>query len=66
MRASFENVSVVLGGTPIVHNVTLDVPSGSVLGLLGPNGCGKSTLLRTLYRVNRSSGGTARVDGDDV
>lgn len=66
MKVSFENVSVSLGGTPIVHHVSLDVPSGSVLGILGPNGCGKSTLLRTLYRVNKPSAGTVRVDGDDV
>lgn len=66
MNVSFENVSVALGGTPIVHHVSLEVPSGSVLGILGPNGCGKSTLLRTLYRMNKPSAGTVRVDGDDV
>lgn len=66
MRVSFEDVSVALGGREIVNGITLDVPSGTVLGILGANGCGKSTLLRTLYRVHRPSSGTVRVDGDDV
>ncbi|MFF5793573.1 ATP-binding cassette domain-containing protein [Paeniglutamicibacter sp. NPDC012692] len=66
MNVSFENVSVTLGGRRIVNDVSLTVPSGTVLGLLGPNGCGKSTLLRTLYRARKPSSGVARVDGADV
>ncbi|MHA7304076.1 ABC transporter ATP-binding protein [Arthrobacter sp. TMN-49] len=66
MNVSFENVSVTLGGQQIVHNVSLEVRSGTVLGLLGPNGCGKSTLLRTLYRAQKPSSGTVRVNGTDV
>ena len=66
MKVSFEDVSVTLGGREIVSGVSLDVPSGQVLGILGGNGSGKSTLLRTLYRVHRPSSGTVRVDGDDV
>ncbi|SEB59555.1 ABC transporter ATP-binding protein [Arthrobacter woluwensis] len=66
MNISFDDVHVTLGRREIVHGVSLDVPSGQVLGILGPNGCGKSTLLRTLYRVYRPSAGTVRVDGEDV
>ncbi|MDJ0318579.1 ABC transporter ATP-binding protein [Arthrobacter antibioticus] len=66
MNVSFDNVSVTLGGQRIVNHVSLTVPSGTVLGLLGPNGCGKSTLLRTLYRAQKPSSGVVRVDGDDV
>ncbi|WP_411731257.1 ABC transporter ATP-binding protein [Paeniglutamicibacter sp.] len=66
MNVSFENVSVTLGGRRIVDNVSLAVPSGTVLGILGPNGCGKSTLLRTLYRAQKPSSGVVRIDEDDV
>ncbi|POH71763.1 ABC transporter ATP-binding protein [Arthrobacter glacialis] len=66
MNVSFEKVSVEIGGHRIVNNVSLTVPSGSVLGLLGPNGCGKSTLLRTLYRAQKPSSGTVLVNGTDV
>lgn len=66
MNVSFENVSVEIRGRRIVDNVSLAVPSGTVLGILGPNGCGKSTLLRTLYRAQKPSSGVVRVGGDDV
>ncbi|WP_309073383.1 ABC transporter ATP-binding protein [Paenarthrobacter sp.] len=66
MNVEFQNVSVTLGNTRVVHDVSLFAPSGSVIGILGPNGCGKSTLLRTLYRVNKPSTGRVLVDDDDV
>ena len=46
-----ENVSVVAGAKPILHGVTLDVPEGSVFGLIGPSGVGKSTLLKCCNRL---------------
>ncbi|HEX7070736.1 MAG TPA: ATP-binding cassette domain-containing protein, partial [Rhodothermales bacterium] len=42
------NLSVALGGNEILHDVSIDVPAGVMLGLIGPNGSGKTTLLRTL------------------
>ena len=33
---------------PVLTNLNLDLPSGRIIGLLGPNGCGKSTLLKLL------------------
>ncbi len=53
---SWEHVSVVLDGVPVVHDATLEVPAGSWLSLIGPNGAGKTTLVRTL-------GGTVRHTG---
>ena len=41
-------VSVALDGRPVLHDLTLSVPSGARLGLIGPNGSGKTTLLRTV------------------
>ncbi|MCS4275903.1 iron complex transport system ATP-binding protein [Mycetocola sp. BIGb0189] len=62
----FQSVSVELGGRRLVTEVSLSVPAGSVLGILGPNGCGKSTLLRTAYRAQRPASGRVLVDGSDV
>ena len=41
-------VSVDLDGRPVLHDLTLSVPSGARLGLIGPNGSGKTTLLRAV------------------
>ena len=46
-----------------VNGVSLQVPPGSVLGLVGESGCGKSTLARMLLGLQRPSGGEIRVDG---
>jgi iron complex transport system ATP-binding protein len=41
-------VSVALDGRPVLRELTLRIPSGSRLGLIGPNGSGKTTLLRAI------------------
>lgn len=66
MRVDFEAVSVELGGTEVLHRVSLTVQSGHFVGILGPNGSGKSTLLRTLFRGCSPLTGRVALDGDDV
>ncbi len=51
---------------PVLRQVSLDVPEGSVVGLLGANGAGKTTLLRTIAGVLRPSGGTVRFRGERI
>jgi iron complex transport system ATP-binding protein len=43
-----EDVSVELGGQPILRHVSLSIPSGGLVGVLGPNGSGKTTLFRVI------------------
>lgn len=45
------------------HNVSVQVPKGSMLGVIGRNGSGKSTFLRTLCGVYRPTTGEVRVRG---
>jgi iron complex transport system ATP-binding protein len=49
-----------------LHGVSVDVPSGSLVGILGPNGSGKTTLLRLLGGMLTPSSGRIAIDGRDV
>ncbi len=56
------NVTVHLGGRPVVDSVDLDVGEGEWLALIGPNGAGKTTLLRAVAGLVPFSGSIA-LDG---
>ncbi|MCI4340662.1 MAG: ABC transporter ATP-binding protein, partial [Thermoplasmata archaeon] len=51
---------------PALDGIDLEVPDGSVLGLVGRNGAGKSTLLRIAAGITRPTTGRVRVDGLDL
>lgn len=51
---------------PIVENIDLEIATGEVTVLIGPNGCGKSTLLKTIGRLLKPRSGSIHVDGIDV
>jgi ABC-2 type transport system ATP-binding protein len=48
-----------------VSNVNLEVPLGSIVGLVGPSGSGKTTTIRMLIGSLEPTSGTLRVLGDD-
>lgn len=54
-----------LGGTPVLREIDLSVPSSRVLGVVGPNGSGKTTLLRLVATLLRPDQGSASVLGSD-
>jgi len=49
-----------------VQDVTLDVPAGGSLALVGESGCGKSTLTRLVLRLERATAGRILFEGQDV
>ncbi|MDE0803565.1 MAG: ABC transporter ATP-binding protein [Acidimicrobiales bacterium] len=62
---SWTDLSVRLGGTEVVRDLTLDVPAGTWMSLIGPNGAGKTTLVRTLSGALHHRG-SIEVDARDV
>jgi len=51
---------------PVLRGVSMDVPAGGFVGLLGPNGSGKTTLLRCLAGTLSPSSGLVMLDGRDL
>jgi iron complex transport system ATP-binding protein len=62
-RLRSETVSLTYGDAPVVRELSLAIPEGSITSIIGPNGCGKSTLLRALARLMRPAGGAVYLDG---
>src|SRR3954465_9370928 len=54
------------GVTYSVRDVSLTVPTGSLLVLLGASGCGKTTTLKMINRLVEPTGGRVEIDGRDV
>jgi len=54
------------GAAPVLREVDLSIPAGTVAAVVGANGAGKTTLLRTLSGLVRSSSGEIRFDGADL
>ncbi|MFD3509708.1 ABC transporter ATP-binding protein [Nocardia sp. NPDC058666] len=59
-----QDLVVQRGKRPVLHGLTLDIPRGSITGLLGPSGCGKTTLLRTIVGTQLVESGTVTVLGE--
>lgn len=51
---------------PILNGVSFAIPPGTTLAVVGPSGAGKSTLARLLYRFYEPTGGSIRIDGQDI
>ena len=61
-----ENLHVSYGSIKALHGVSLKVPAGKIVTLIGANGAGKSTTLRALSGLVKSTTGTIRYDGQDI
>jgi sulfate/thiosulfate transport system ATP-binding protein len=66
MRIDVKDVSKQFGEFRALHDVTLEVPEGSLTALLGPSGSGKSTLLRIVAGLETPDTGSVLIDGADV
>ena len=63
----FERVNFAYDrGHPVLHDISLDAPAGSVIALLGTTGSGKSSLVGLIPRFYEATAGRVTVDGRDV
>src|SRR5579859_3697733 len=61
-----ENVCVNYGGSRILNNVSLEVPSGQIVCLMGRNGVGKTTLMKAIIGTLKLRAGHITYDGKDI
>jgi sulfate transport system ATP-binding protein len=60
------NINKKFGDFVALDNVSVDIPSGSLVALLGPSGGGKSTLLRVIAGLETADTGTVMINGEDA
>src|SRR5438876_23637 len=58
-----QHVTKRFAGHTAVHDLSLEVPAGTVYGLLGPNGAGKTTTIRMILNIIAPDEGTVRIFG---
>ena len=51
---------------PVLEDITLDIPEGDFLALMGPSGSGKSTLLNLIAGIDRFDSGSIEIGGVDI
>ena len=66
MSIEAREVTKRFGAFTALDDVSVEVPGGSLVALLGPSGSGKSTLLRVIAGLERPDTGTVLLDGADV
>ena len=68
MAIVLENIKKVYSGSKeaVIENLDLTIEEGSFTVLLGPSGCGKTTLLRMIAGLEEVTGGTIKVDDEDI
>jgi len=62
----FRHLDFSYGDTPVLKDISLHIPQGSTLAIVGPTGCGKSTLVNLISRVYDAPEGTLFIDGRSV
>jgi iron complex transport system ATP-binding protein len=60
------DLTVTVPGRTLISNLRLDIRSGELLAILGPNGVGKSLALHTLSGIRTAQSGTVSLDGNNI
>lgn len=60
------NLNKSFGHKQVLHNVSLTVEAGHIVGLIGPNGAGKSTIMKTILGLINYQSGNIKINGKSV
>jgi manganese/zinc/iron transport system ATP- binding protein len=60
------NLTTTYGGAPVLWDVDFELPSGEIIGIIGPNGSGKTTLLKTIMGLLKPSSGYVKIFNQDL
>ncbi|MGJ0193608.1 sulfate/thiosulfate ABC transporter ATP-binding protein CysA [Pantoea sp. RRHST58] len=66
MSIEINQINKSFGRTPVLNDISLDIPSGQMVALLGPSGSGKTTLLRIIAGLEHQNSGQIRFHNKDV
>jgi ATP-binding cassette subfamily B protein len=63
---AFRHVDLEIGGQRLLHDIDLDIPAGTTLGITGPTGSGKTLLTSLVARLADPTNGAVLVGGRDI
>lgn len=63
---SIDRIAVSYGGVPAIHDISLRVPEGSIVAVVGANGAGKTTMLKTVAGLLHPDRGTVSFRGTQI
>jgi branched-chain amino acid transport system ATP-binding protein len=66
MMLALDGLEVAIGATVIIRGAALEVPAGTVIGLIGRNGAGKTTLMRAIMGILPARRGAIRFEERDL
>ena len=66
MSLQISGITQGYGSRTVLEDISLNVPQGKMVAVLGPNGCGKSTLIKTVCRIYPPRSGKIIVDDTDI
>lgn len=61
-----QKIDSYYGESRVLHELSLSVPKGEIVGLIGRNGVGKSTTLKSIMGLIKTTGGSIMFDGQDI
>jgi branched-chain amino acid transport system ATP-binding protein len=63
---TISNLHAAYGKVEVLHGISLDVPKGKLVTLIGSNGAGKTTTMRAISGMIKPKGGKVTLDGKDI